>query len=103
MRRLICNCLVKCSLMICKSSTDIYTIHTPSFRNVHAFIVTYIMYLTRPFICQLHHVAFAHGVHVVYILKMTRDYLSAQAYYVSTPLTTPLTHFNNLAKDEICK
>ena len=44
MRRLICNCLVKCSLMICKSSSDIYTIHTPSFRDVHAFIVTYIMH-----------------------------------------------------------
>ena len=44
MRRLICNCLVKCSLMICKSSSDIYTIHTPSFRDVHAFIVMYIMH-----------------------------------------------------------
>ena len=44
MRRLICNCLVKCSLMICKSSSDIYTIHTPTFRDVHAFIVTYIMH-----------------------------------------------------------
>ena len=39
-----CNCLVKCSLMISKSSSDIYTIHTPSFRDVHVFIVTYIMH-----------------------------------------------------------